>query len=1058
MQNNEYQNESYSSITQIMEYMDKLSHIKDKIIIIAVKDTAGYWFNKELQNKLRELGFTQNLINKFMVGYIGIIYNSTVIYESPAEKDTQQQYSGIIALHRFDIKSKPFSNGNIASIKIDSAEYAVNSRGINIVVYNYKETKVEDSVSFDTHVKEYTCKRIERISLGKRHYDIALVGCWWGANYGSCLNGYAVYKILKSFGLSVLMLHKHDAVENDWEITNTHNARFIKKFYPENEVSPNLSREELSQLNNYCDMFLTGSDQIWNYGINKIFNMVFMLNFVDDTKKKLSFGTSFGHEKDGTPKNVLPYTQSLLRRFQAISVREQSGAKICNEVYGVKAKVVVEPVFCLTVHEYDQLVKRSDLEVPSKPYILTYILDPTEKKRQAILDYSKISGMDIVNVLDGDPRVYEKNRKLLNLPNTMGKIGAEDFLKLYKYASFVITDSFHGTAFSIIYNKKFLSIINYRRGSVRFGDILGKFGLLDRLVQDPENIPISNQYLKNIDFSRVNKIIEKERKESLEWLKDVLEKPIEKLESVLMPKNTVTVKLNKTMCSGCGACINICPKDALSLCPDDLGYYRSTINPEKCIDCGRCVKVCPALNLPENHNNKHPRCYEFVAASDEIVEKSSSGGVFSALAEQALKRKGVVAGAAWKDDFSVGHIIVKDKKELFQLQKSKYLQSYIGNVFRDIKMQLVENKFVLFSGCPCQVAGLKSYLGKEYDNLLLVDLLCGNAPSTMFFKKYLDDEFPEGVLKYQFRHKARGWNSNCIKVELKDGRTIIRQGGAEDGYQRVYHNHVMCAVHCERCKYQNAPRFGDITIGDFWWIDKKDPDIETKQGVSAVLCNNEKGQQFFDSIPEEQICLKKEVPVEWLSGNGFVLGNSNWCSPKRDVFYSKIKEMAFTQAVNYSLKPNHGRYRPIYSDMPLLLQYDSDVTHFNFNASVWEEHIVHGRLALSVKEGMSKVGNYAAMSMYKSLEKNKTYDMKIKFYLKTNSHILNFHVKDSGSNIYQMIYSYHIPEHYDGNAIELSIKFRPNSNIYDEFMIGASQISGPDNYISFDYINITEAE
>src|SRR5699024_5218905 len=158
--------------------------------------------------------------------------------------------------------------------------------------------------------------------------------------------------------------------------------------------------------------------------------------------------------------------------------REQSGVEICNEIYGVKARVVVEPVFCLPVYEYEHLADKSDLSIPSKPYILTYILDPTDEKRSAILKYCEMTGMDMINILDGDPRVYETNREKLNLPNIMGKIGAEDFLKLYKNAAFIISDSFHGTAFAIIFNKKFLSITNYKRGSVRFGDLLEKFKLM----------------------------------------------------------------------------------------------------------------------------------------------------------------------------------------------------------------------------------------------------------------------------------------------------------------------------------------------------------------------------------------------------------------------------------------------------------------------------------------------------------------------------------------------------------------------------------------------------
>ena len=274
----------------------------------------------------------------------------------------------------------------------------------------------------------------------KTHYDIAVLGCWWGANYGSVLNGYAIYKTLKSMKLSVLMVHKHNAEEQDWEIHNTHNSRFIENNYPKNEVSPIISLDKLHKLNELCDTFLTGSDQIWNYHINNIFDMIFLQNFVDDSKRKISFGTSFGHAVDMTPPDILPHSQKLMKRFNAISVREQSGVDICRDVYGVKATKVVEPVFCLREDEYKKLAAKSKYSIPTKPYIVTYILDPTPQKRQAILDYCRLTGMEAINILDGDPRFYTENHEKLNLPNTLSGIGSEDFLKLYLNSKFVISN------------------------------------------------------------------------------------------------------------------------------------------------------------------------------------------------------------------------------------------------------------------------------------------------------------------------------------------------------------------------------------------------------------------------------------------------------------------------------------------------------------------------------------------------------------------------------------------------------------------------------------------
>jgi len=364
-----------------------------------------------------------------------------------------------------------------------------------------------------------------------KHYDIGVIGFWCGSNYGSLLNGYATYKIIKSFGYSPLMVSKINASANDKEMNNTHNAQFVKKFYDNDNISPNYSYERLRELNQLCDGFCTGSDQTWNYGLSS--RMATFLNFADDEKRKISFASSFGHAKDFTPQDKKGEIRRLLGRYDAISVREQSGIKIC-ESYGIKAEEVLEPVFCIDENYYFKLAEQSTFKESGK-YMLTYILDPTPEKRKAILFYGEKLGLKIINILDGVPHVFEQNKTNLDLPNTLENVQAEDFLKAYINAEFVITDSFHGTAFAIIFNKPFISITNFRRGAVRFGELLGKFDLMYRLIPDPNNIPKDEKYLNSIDFFHANEVKISERKRTVNWLKNALETPKEKLPSVINP-------------------------------------------------------------------------------------------------------------------------------------------------------------------------------------------------------------------------------------------------------------------------------------------------------------------------------------------------------------------------------------------------------------------------------------------------------------------------------------------------------------------------------------------
>lgn len=356
----------------------------------------------------------------------------------------------------------------------------------------------------------------------REHYDICVAGFWYGWNYGSLLNGYAEYVLLKEFGKKVLMLQKPNAKEDDPEITTGHNTAFVKKNYDPEDVSPVLSYSELPSLNDICDCFCAGSDQIWNHDLSFYENMY--LPFVNDNKKIISFATSFGHKNDKTPDNAMPRIRKYLQRYSAISVREQFDVDILHDNYGIKGTLVFEPVFCIDKKYYLELAEKSNFNI-DEPYLLTYILDPTPEKRGAILYYAEKLGLKTINLLDGDMNRAQRIAEILNLPNTYYDYEVEDYLKLFINANYVITDSFHGSAFSIIFNKSFLAIGNPWRGLERFNDLLGRLKLTDRLVPDQNHIPYDDKYLMPIDFSKANEIIRAESKQTVEWLRNAVETP-----------------------------------------------------------------------------------------------------------------------------------------------------------------------------------------------------------------------------------------------------------------------------------------------------------------------------------------------------------------------------------------------------------------------------------------------------------------------------------------------------------------------------------------------------
>lgn len=877
----------------------------------------------------------------------------------------------------------------------------------------------------------------------KKKYDVGILGVWSGCNYGSIATYYALNKVVSSMGYSVLMIDKpRKSNEPDAELEMTHSRRFANQHY---NISESYKLDEMKQLNKLCKTFLMGSDQVWNYGISSNFGKSFYFDFADDDKGKVAYAASFGHMEDFAPDTERKIISNYMKKFNGISVREADGIAICKDIYKVDATHVVDPVFLADKKIFEDLAKKSRFK-EKEPFIATYILDPTPEKREALLYVSEKLGLKLVNMLDGLPWLVDENKEKLAL-DTVSDLQVEEWLYCFKNSEFVITDSCHGASFALLFEKNLIPIANERRGSSRFKSLFNVFGISDRLVTDPKDIMTNKHLFEPIDYKKINSILALEKERCRSWLKAALENNGKK-----------NVAFEQDMCVGCGACVSTCSVDAISLMADKYGYYRAKMDANKCVKCGKCVEICPANKLPKKKKLPTKYCYEFVATDSGILSKSSSGGIFSLLAERAFEKKGHVVGAAWERDLSVKHIMINTELDLPQLQKSKYLQSYMGNIFKDIKKQLSNDEFVLFTGCPCQVAGLHAYLGKEYNNLISVDLLCGNAPSTMFFKKYIADSFPEGVEKYEFRNKVKGWNAICVKIDTANEKNIIRTGGRDDDYQRVYHNHTMCPPHCENCKYQRLPRFGDLTIGDFWGIGKMDLKLETKQGVSIVLCNNQKGKDFFDSIPKEKIAVKKQVPLHWIGGNGYSIKNAhNYASPQRNDFYKIINDMPFGRAVDFALKPNRGSYDEIYNGSNAALQYNTAFLHFEFEPDIWEEHYINGKTVLIVKPVKARPGRYATLPLTKPLKKACKYKCEIKFQVKSDAACLNFHVKDSGSDLFQMIYAYPLPVEKDANGIvKLSFEFVANSNIYDQFMIGASQITGQERCISFTSIQIME--
>lgn len=365
-------------------------------------------------------------------------------------------------------------------------------------------------------------------------------------------------------------------------------------------------------------------------------------------------------------------------------------------------------------------------------------------------------------------------------------------------------------------------------------------------------------------------------------------------------------KLKNKFCTGCGACYNICQKNAITMTENEKGFLVPIIDQNNCINCNSCIRVCP-LNNYKNNNTTNPDVFSMVNNNEEIRLKSSSGGIFYLLAKTIINQGGIVFGCIWDEKNQPKHVSACSIEDILKMQGSKYVQSDTKKTYIEVKEYLKIGKKVLYVGTPCQIAGLKSFLSKDYEQLYSVDLICHGVPSRkifdMFKKEFCESHnISENITNINMRSKITDWGKPFTMILSTENKEYIIPFENNNFLESFLHNYNINDS-CTDCKFNILPRSGDVTLGDFCGVDEFDKSLNDKKGISVLLINSDKGKAMFNDIKEN--CSCRDIPLK----DAAQYNRNILCSTKENAFRDKFFNCIMSgKSLHDSMKNSRNTY------------------------------------------------------------------------------------------------------------------------------------------------------
>lgn len=603
--------------------------------------------------------------------------------------------------------------------------------------------------------------------------------------------------------------------------------------------------EELQELADEYDCLICGSDQIWNPNVSR---PGYYLKNVAGTRG-ISYAASIA--RDTLSEKEASEMVPLIDKFDFVSVREKTAKAILDYHFQGKKQIyeVLDPALLRTKEQWSDFIGPEKYE--NSPYALMFFFSDSAEYRQNIERFCQNNGLKLIGIPHA--ATYIKNDEEGNYEKAYD-VGPIEFLRLFRDASYVFTDSFHGSAFSIVFEKQFCVFERDKNTKVsknsRLYDLLDKFKLSDRLIKSADSF--DSRCNSRIDYEAVNEILVRERTSSAEFLENALANVHAKEKKVIQ----TVADFEKKSCCGCGACAQICPRKCIALVPDAEGYLYPSINKELCIACGKCVRSC-VQRQPKRNAEHTPETFIGYNSAEDIRKDSSSGGLFFPIARAFIINGGVVYGAAFTKDFSVKHIRIDKEENLSAIMRSKYVQSNLTDVLDTLIADLKHGKKVLFSGTPCQTAAIchiADTMGLR-DNLYGLDFICHGVPSPMLWKSYLD--FISGkkqICDVNFRDKKHaGWHDYFLHIGYED-KSHLSESHELNTYMRLFLSDKAIRPSCYYCQFKAENYASDLTLGDAWKIEKEYPAWADDKGTSLFIVRSNNGRTLLDSCKDEILC------------------------------------------------------------------------------------------------------------------------------------------------------------------------------------------------------------